>query len=245
MLDGPFGRRIKKKMKAQIYTPQMTRDLHIRQISEFTWPFFNKILPQFRNIDDESEQVADDYWQQVMAIPADESSMLDPSDFAEQARDRGIDHYMMMSLGLYTATLAWHATLFEFFHQQVRLFLYKEMEHDFKVELKKFCTNFSEIKDVFSSYKFDITTINSWGKIYELQILCNTIKHGDGDSLEKLRSIAPGRFKMQNDIDLFNLHKTTLLEITLDVNEGTLREYQDAVCDFWKKIPERCYTDEL
>ena len=232
-------------MKSQLYIPSMTRDLHIRQINEFVWPFYHKILPQFKNIETEAEQVANDYWQRVMSLPYDESSNLDPSDFAEQAQNHGVDHYMMMNLGLYTATIAWHATLFEFFHQQVRLFLFNELQHSFKIELKTFCSKFIEIKEVFELHNFDVTTLNSWNKIYELQILCNTIKHGDGDSLERLRAIAPNRFRTQDQIDLFELYRTTLLEITLDVNEKTLEEYKNGLIAFWEDLPERCYSDEL
>jgi hypothetical protein len=232
-------------MKSQIYTSEMTRDLHIRQIKEFTWPFYYKILPQFKNIETEAEKVANDYWHEVMSLPYEESLSLDPGDFAEQAQNHGIDHYMMMTLGLYTSTVAWHATLFEFFHQQIRLFLFSEMRHCFGIELKNFCSKFSEIKEVFDLHNFDVTTMDSWNIIYELQILCNTIKHGDGDSLERLRKIAPNRFRTQDEIDLFDLYKTTLLEITLNVNGETLEQYQNALIEFWKNLPERCYSNEL
>jgi hypothetical protein len=232
-------------MKSQIYTPEMTRDLHIRQINDFIWPFYFKILPQFQNIESEAEQEANDYWERLSSLPFEEYSSLDPSIIAEQATNHGIDHYMMMNLGLYTATVAWHATLFEFFHQQLRLFLFDEMRHCFKIELPTFCSNFAEIKKVFSLHNFDVTTISSWEEIYELQILCNTIKHGDGKSLEILRRIAPARFKYSDEMDLFNLYKTTLLEITLDINNETLDGYRKALINFWNKLPERLYSDEL
>ena len=232
-------------MKSQIYTPSMTRELHIRQLNEFVWPYINKILPQFSDIESEANKVSDYYWEDVMSRPVFEDSSDDPGIYADTAIERGNDHYMMLNLGLYTVTCAWHATLFEFFHQQIRLFLYKEFRHLSDIDIKDFCGYFSEIESFFNFHNFNITKLDCWPKIDELRLLCNVIKHGEGDSAEKLREIAPHRFKDQNGIDLFGLYNTTLLHITLNIDDKSLEYYRVATETFWNEIPERCYSNEL
>lgn len=69
-------------------------------------------------------------------------------------------------------------------------------------------------------------------------LLCNVIKHGDGDSAKRLRKIKPALFKQEDNIDYMKIYKTTLLEETLNLNEMTLQNYRDALLSFWDEIPE-------
>jgi len=71
-----------------------------------------------------------------------------------------------------------------------------------------------------------------------LCLLCNVIKHGDGDSAKRLRKIKPALFKQEDNIDYMKIYKTTLLEETLNLNEMTLQNYRDALLSFWDEIPE-------
>ena len=231
-------------MKSQIYTPTITKDLHIRQLNEFIWPFFNKIIPQFTHIEDEADRVSEEYWENMMSQSVSYDS-IDPGNYAESAMERGLDHYMMLKLGLYTVTAAWHATLLEFFHQQLRLFLHNEIKHIVKIDIKKFCGDFNSIIDFIKFHNFDIKSMPCWEKIDELRWLSNVIKHGDGYSADKLREIAPHRFKEQEGTDLFQLYKSTLLEETLSIDGESLNDYLNATVIFWRELPERCYSDEI
>lgn len=227
-------------MKSQIYTHQSIRERHIRQINDFVWPFYNKILPQFHDIEIEADNAAREYLEIASSRFSEDD---DPDAYYEAANEHGLSHYSILNLGRYTATLAWHATLFEFFHQQIRLFLFSELSHNFAFDSKVFCEKFTDVKACFLEHNFDVSKLASWSKLIELQTLCNAIKHGDGNSLQNLRAIAPEKFKSSLSGDLFELYKTTLLEVTLDLNEETLSEYVYAIINFWNDLPERCFSD--
>jgi hypothetical protein len=119
------------------------------------------------------------------------------------------------------------------------------MQHLYEINFKDFCSNFKGAIDVFSEHNFDLSTLGCWKNIVELQAICNVIKHGEGSSAEKLREIAPHRFRYQDDIDLFDLYKTTLLEKSLQIDEDTLKIFKDSVVLFWNQLPERCYSNEI
>jgi hypothetical protein len=236
--------RADNNMKSQIYIPQSTRGIFIKQINDFCKPYYQKLIPQFKNIDKEAETIEHDYYERMGKLSNYSEDEIDPSELAETAHDHGLDHFMTMILGKYTVTAAYHATLFELFHQQLRLFLFDEMNHYVKNEIGSFCTEFSEIKDIYAFHNYDVTRLIWWNKIEELRLLCNVIKHGDGVSANKLRQTKPDIFRKFDGVDLFDLYKTTLLEITLNIDDSSFERYQNAVIGFWFDIPERLYSNE-
>lgn len=87
---------------------------------------------------------------------------------------------------------------------------------------------------------------NSWKKLRELKALVNTIKHGDGDSANKLRKIRPDFFKIDflKNTDTLELHESVLLdEYSLQVNEVDFIDYLNATKEFWDEMPERAYAN--
>ena len=78
-----------------------------------------------------------------------------------------------------------------------------------------------------------------------MSLLCNVIKHGEGPSAKELRKIKPTLFKQEHGTEYMKTFKTTLLEVTLRVDEKTLQNYSEALLSFWDEIPERNYSDEL
>ena len=49
----------------------------------------------------------------------------------------------------------------------------------------------------------------------------------------------------QDDIDLMELCKTTVLADTLDLSDKTFRKYYQSVLSFWDELPERNFSDNL
>ncbi|MNL65521.1 hypothetical protein D3C87_1898610 [compost metagenome] len=80
-----------------------------------------------------------------------------------------------------------------------------------------------------------------------MELLTNTIKHGDGDSAKKLRKIRPDIFKSSfggYSSDLLELNGAVLLDgYTLKVTEDDLTEYINATKTFWDEMPERVFSD--
>lgn len=231
-------------MKSQLYIPEITRRYLKSEIQPFTEIYFQKLLPVFKNIESEADKLANEFYDNFMNQPAHDE-YIDPSSIAEQALNIGIEHYSYLKLGQYNLTASWHATLYQLWEQQSRLFLFREMSHVDKIKFDTFCTNLSEIKKNYKLYNVEIEQFSCWTRIKELCLLCNVIKHGDGDSAKKLRKIKPDMFKQEGEVDYMGAYKTTLLQETLNITEITLNNYREALLFFWDEIPERNYSNEL
>jgi len=231
-------------MKSQLYVPETTKRYLKSEISDYIEIYCQKLLPVFKDIENDADKYTKDLFDNAMSQPACGDSF-DPASIAETAPDEGIDHYLYLKLGKYNLTATWHATLYQLWEQQLRWFLFREMSHVYKNKFETFCTNLSEIKEKFKLHNVDIENFSCWPQINELSLLCNVIKHGDGRSAKKLRKIKPALFKQEDGTDHMEIFKTTLLEETLNINEMTLQNYRGALLSFWDEIPERNYSDEL
>lgn len=231
-------------MKSQIYLSKIKRRVLKSEISDFIKIYSQKLLPVFRDIENDAEKYVNKFYNDSMSQPAYDDS-IDPASIAENALDEGIDYYSYLKLGKYNLTATWHATLYQVWEQQSRLFLFREMSHVYKIQFETFCTNLSEINKKFKFHKVDIESFSCWPQIKELRLLCNVIKHGGGPSGRKLRKIKPELFTQEDGTDYMKTFKTTLLEETLNINETTLQSYRDTLLSFWDEIPERNYSDEL
>jgi len=231
-------------MKSQLYLTERMKEFLKSQISNFVGIYTEKLLPVFKNIENDADKREKDLFNDAMSQPAYGDSF-DPASIAETARDEAIDYYSYLKLGKYNLTATWHATLYQLWEQQSRHFLWREMSHVKKIQPERFCTNLSEIKEKFKLHYVDIESFSCWAQIEELYLLCNVIKHGEGNSAEKLRKINLALFKQEGGIDYIKTFKTTLLEETLNIDEMTLQNYGKVLLSFWDKIPERNYSDEL
>lgn len=128
----------------------------------------------------------------------------DPSDFAEEAWEAGIEHYEGTALMKYNTRLMWISTLYQFWEQQVRKFIYEEVTrtHSFidkkgkEILFKQFCTRgIDDIKEAFLGFDQDLEKLGSWERINELRLLANVIKHGAGWSATQLKLLRPDFFK--------------------------------------------------
>ncbi len=231
-------------MKSQLYVPEITRSYLKSEIQSFTEIYFQKLLPVFKDIESEADKLANEFYDDFMNQPADDE-YIDPSTIAEQALNIGIAHYSYLKLGRYNLTASWHATLYQLWEQQSRLFLFREMSHYNRIKFDTFCTNLSEIKIKYKFHNVEIEQFSCWTRIEELRLLCNVIKHGDGDSAKRLRKIKSDMFKQEDEVDYMEAYKTTLLQETLNITEITLNNYREALLSFWDEIPERNYSNEL
>ncbi len=240
-------------MKSQLYVPDTKRAYFRAEIDSYAEIYFQKLLPVFKDMENEADKKSGEFYSNFMNMPAYDD-YIDSASIAEKALEIGIEHYSYLKLGKYHLTATWHATLYQLWEQQLRLFLFSEKSHVFKKnDFKTFCAKgFKEIKDEFLFHNVAIEGFSCWPKIKELRLLCNVIKHGDGDSSEKLRKLNPALFRKEpslfereKDIDYMDTYKTTLLEETLNINETTLHNYKEDLLSFWNEIPERNYSKDL
>jgi len=223
-------------MKSQLYLPKTMRDTLKSQISDYVGIYSQKLLPVFKDIENDADKYTKDLFDNAMSQPACGDSF-DPASIAETAQDEGIDHYLYLKLGKYNLTATWHATLYQLWEQQLRWFLFWEISYVKEIDFKDFCTKPQEIKKEFKFHNLDIESFSCWYQIKELRLLCNMIKHGEGTSSEELRKMNPDLFIQEDSTDYVRTFKTTLLEETLNINEITLQNYRDALLSFWDEMP--------
>ncbi|MBI1388292.1 MAG: hypothetical protein GC154_07580 [bacterium] len=231
-----------KSIMSQLYLPPTERDRYKNQISDFVLIYRKKLRPVFEEIEKEAEDEANNHYNSKMRSTNTEDFYC-ADEIAENAIGRGDALFQTLRLGKYTLTAAWHATLYELFEQQLRKFLYTEMNGSCSIKFPEFCTNLRNIKKVFCTHNVKVSLFPCWGKIEELKTLCNVIKHGDGNSAKNLRELNPSLFIVNNNVDYMTSYKTTLLKETLQIDENTLQEYVKALLSFWDELPERSNSD--
>lgn len=209
--------------------------------------YTDRISPVFDNIDQEAEEVAKDAYNKMMMSVGYENC--DPSDYADDAWQFGINYYENVALMRYNTKLMWISTMYQFWEQQVRKFLYKEMTrnghkaYDKKqkeIEYKNFCTNIGKIKEFFLKFNVDVTILSCWDKVNELRILANVIKHGKGNASEELLKIRPDIFDSSYfSTNLLDLYQTTLNDMVINISNQDFETYANALIDFWGELPDR------
>lgn len=231
-------------MPGQLYLWHGTRKLFSSQIKLYVDTYTNKVFPVFSNIEKEADELADKFYNEVMGQYAFDG--VDPAEVAENALDAGVEYYEDLSLMRYNTIAMCIAMMYQFWEQQVRKFLFDEVSHYENIEASSFCDRgIDQIKKVFCDHNFNIEVMESWGKINELRLLCNVIKHGDGKSAKQLQKINPRLFAKVGfeDINLMELYNTTLLKGVLSIEEKYLSEYAAYLIGFWYELPERMYRN--
>lgn len=243
---------VTRKMKAQLYLYDSLRKKFQKPIELFKDTYSNKINPIFQNIEDESKAIAEERYQELGRYFNPDYH--DPADFAEEAWEAGMEHYEGMTLMKYNTKLMWISTLYQFWEQQIRKFIYEEVTrmHKFidkkgnEVHFKDFCTRgIDDIKEEFLEFDQDLEKLSCWVKINELRLLTNVIKHGDGWSATQLKELRLDFFKSDfSDYDLLNLYKTTLNEKVLNIDDDEFIKYCEAIVEFWNVLPEKMYSKD-
>ena len=239
-------------MKAQLYLYDTLRKKFQGSIKLIYYTYSKRIKPIFENIEDESNAIAEKKYQELGKHYNPDYH--DPAILAEDAWLTGLEHYESMALMRYNTKLMWISTLYQFWEQQVRKFVYEEITktHKFidkkgnEILFKDFCTRgIEDIKEIFLEFNQDIEKLKCWHKIDELRLLVNVIKHGDGWSATQLKKLRPDFFKTEFfEQDLLNLYKTTLNEQVLNINDCEFHKYCKALIEFWDVLPERMYSKD-
>lgn len=235
-------------MTAFVYLPNFKRDFYKEQLSTFVTTYFEKLSPVFDKIEEEATKKAEEEYERIgMNFDPDRS---DPAEMAQQAEDFGQRYWENSNLMRYNTKLMTISTFYQIWEQQVRKLLYEELtrhhslidKHGNEISFSKFGTRgIDQIKEVFSQCGVVLEQLTSWGKIDELRLLQNVIKHGDGKAAEKLEGIRPTYFRRVGNTKVMDLYLTTLGDLVLDVDDDELNIYLDSLLEFWDDLPERMY----
>ncbi|MBU3073878.1 hypothetical protein [Clostridium estertheticum] len=234
-------------MPAMLYLPNKLRTRLKDHYELFINTYVNRIAPVFSTIEHEADKIRDDYYQELGENFNPERD--NEADCAELAVEKGFNYYEGMSLMQYNTKLMWISTVYEFWEQQIRKFLYGEITRSHKFYDKKdneskykdFCTKgIDDIKATFLWFDYNLELQDSWKDINELRLLTNVIKHGDGWSATELQKNKPLYFKDdESNINRLELYRNTLNNVVLNVQEKDFVRYCKSLAKFWDELPER------
>lgn len=137
----------------------------------------------FNNIEDSANEYKEKLREEYAT--AYNYEVVDPSDIFEDIEMEAYEFYRSEKIMEYNFHLSLLATTYQIFEQQLRGFVYKELNHSTSPirlvdEFSKFGFNMGEIKKAYEYLKYDLTKTPQWETIELLADLVNTYKHGDG-----------------------------------------------------------------
>lgn len=202
--------------------------------------YLKKVVGIFNDIEKESNEAANHHFQFLGEHLSPEYADLDY--LMDASFNKGLEYFEMVSLVKYNVKLMWFSTMYQFWEQQVRVYLYKEggyrlNSNSEEVAFKNYCTTIGAIKKEFLKYRYDIEQMDCWEELDELRLLANVIKHGDGGAATHLKEKRPDFF--YNEIleeNTFDHYGTSLNEKTLKINGKQLMVYKEALQSFWKEL---------
>ncbi|MDX8363488.1 hypothetical protein [Cytobacillus sp. IB215316] len=171
--------------------------------------------------------------------------VVDPSDILENIEMETYEFFKAEKLMEYNFHLSLLASTYQIFEQQLRGFIYSELNHKLspirtKDEFSKFGFNMGQIKEAYEFLNYDLTKTSQWETIELLADLVNTYKHGDGRSAKRLYNKNPDLFLKGyfGDERLMDVELTTNAEIVFDIEKVGFDKYTTAIIEFWEDFPE-------
>lgn len=195
----------------------------------------------------------DKLWEKYEGEIKDEVSSIrfgpddDPSDITDIYQERLSD----------AAEILWHAVAIHKFQFLVLLcqtwenefisFVTKEYKQSYEVDGM---LPYAKAMDKILLESVDRSKVRGIDKIRELRLLVNVIKHGEGNSADKLRKKRPDFFQYDKNEpftrqnDRLVVWNSVLLDAeALNVDEDEFYSYFEAINEFWKSMPIRVFLD--
>jgi hypothetical protein len=201
-----------------------------------------RILPTFANIEQESELVSSETWNNFMSAPGTGDE--DHSELADAATQMGVEHYMLLSGMRQGIVNMVTAALYHMFEQQMMLFLRRELL-DLHEENNSKLFSTQEVEARLRKHGIDITKLGTWSIIDELREVANSIKHAEGRATKRLQTLRPDLFKEPGlpEFGQWHLHANRRVFQPLSgqdiyVSLEDVRSYRDAVCTFWQQLSD-------
>ena len=175
-----------------------------------------RLLPTFDSIDNEAKEIENERLKELgQRFNPD---YMDESDVFDDAFHKGVDHYIVhteMKKEFIKSAVTWIFHLFE-----------KDCTYIFETK------DGNTKKDLLTSLSIDTAKGSSWYKCNnELRLLANSIKHGEGRSLDELKLERP---------DYFNSTISFLSNNDIELTIDNLEEYVNEMKKFWDSLFEIC-----
>lgn len=233
-------------MKTQLYFWKPLMEEYQRELS-LVEDYYRRTSAVFEDMEDEAEKYGEQLFENH---PATEYT--DPASVAEWVEEKKVEKYLTLRLMKSNHLLMTVSMLYQMWEQQLIRFTIREMKHHISFREKEM--PFEHVLAIFKLHNVDILKTRAWVKLRELKSLVNTVKHGDGNSADKLRKIRPDFFELDilKESELDTIKKTDTLELyesvffdeyALQVSESDLYAYVNAAKGFWDEFPERAFSE--
>jgi hypothetical protein len=202
---------------------------------------FRDVLPAFGNINERAQQVADDYYNLIAALPRGEFDEIGMADVAEDAQEESHSWWEMMTSLRQTMLNLTAAGLFHLLEQRLALLTRDAIFSRAPLAEVKW----KVIRDWYSTHlHVDLMGLPAWVLMDELRLVANSVKHGEGVSARELRAIRPELFRDPFEAMLFpNLRDEVVRPIVVPlsadeffVTEEFLKMYADGAETFLRQI---------
>ncbi len=224
------------------------RLFYVPAIQGFQAGALERVAPAFGGIAEEAGAAAEAEFERLGSMPADPDGSIDMGDVAEWATDHGSEYYETMS-GVWQGVLNLLAVgLRHLFEQQQIFFLWREFAREEKGSFQT-----PELEKRLAACGVESRSFPCAGKLYELRMAANAIKHGAGPSASELAKLRPDLFlnpvllrlgwtkkgddaKSRRAAALASSFIAPLAGDALYVSEHDLSEWSDAVMAYWKEL---------
>lgn len=205
----------------------------------------NKLLSQFNNMEQESDEAAERWLdKQSQNFDPDRD---DPGSIEENAYHEGLEYYRLLSDLRDQTRLSIVAGMYHSWDKELRRWLLKEIDHWHRgpnVTDKVWKATFDEIIDLLDLTGLAKRTAGYIQKLSACRYVVNVYKHGEGISLDKLKSLHPEY--LNSSYNNGGVMIPSRIDHThLSVTDKQLDEFSDAVVGFWRAIPSRVSSNTL
>lgn len=189
--------------------------------------FREKILSAFTDI---QKDVEEEMKRIVREYPFNPDSD-EPENVMERAYEEGIDYGIDLAeskcLFITVSTVA----LYHDWEKSIISFLKKEIGRNNTIPK---ITKWAHIIKCFNKYDTPIETFDFFADLNELRLVANSIKHGEGSSLENLRELnATILFPKENGDCSYAAGAYSLLGVELYLEQVDFVRYENALLKFW------------
>lgn len=208
----------------------------------------SRLLTQFADINTEADRVALNWL-------AKSEEFFDPdrhypSDFHDAANNAAAEFHELLTDMKYRTRLSVVSGFYHDWEKQLRNWLAEQTKywHSGKhTEDSIWRASIEEIYQLLQSFGWDLKATPWFSHIEACRLVVNVYKHGDGHSLEKLRSAYP-KFLGNPHSSTGTMRVWRVREPShkdLFVSDNDLKDFAEAVTSFWRETPESTWASRI
>ena len=214
---------------------------YVRVIESFRAAAIERVEPAFANIEADAKKAEAAEYARLIQLPADGECDPDPGDLAEHATEYGIDYLELMSdmqQGVRNGLVVGLHHLFE----QLQLDLFQQLSSTVSERPR-------DLSSLLLTCGISTRGFSSAGKLDELRLTANTIKHGRGSAQRQLAVLRRDLFVSPYDPRRKRKATATCMDLEhvvfepfagegLYVTIEHLSEWVDAVIAYWQELSD-------